>query len=161
MLEDTCQAIRDKYEGKIDVLVDKDRLQPSDDWNHRLNLWLQECHAAIILFSKRAIENSGWVAKEATILSWRADLNPDFKLFLVMLQGETMADDLRRVCSGVLQIDRFQCIQQAQQAKDILEGIAEMLDKLIDLAVYPQTPREILQEGIAKILDPCTGQPCV
>ncbi|MFZ4703509.1 MAG: toll/interleukin-1 receptor domain-containing protein, partial [Candidatus Methylumidiphilus sp.] len=141
---------------QIDVLVDKDRLKPSDDWNHRLNLWLQECHAAIILFSKRAIENSAWVAKEATILSWRAELNPKFKLFPVMLKGETTPDDLKRVCSGVLQIDRFQCVHDAQEAKDILDGIAEALDALKDLAKLPLTPMEILQEGIAKILDQCT-----
>ncbi len=156
LLETICQAIRDKYVDQIDVLVDKDRLKPSDDWNHRLNLWLQECHAAIILFSKRAMENSAWVAKEATILSWRAELNPKFKLFPVMLKGETTPDDLKRVCSGVLQIDRFQCVHDVQEAKDILDGIAEALDALKDLAKLPLTPMEILQEGIAKILDQCT-----
>ncbi len=87
LLEDTCRAIRQKYGGRVEVLVDKDGLVPGEDWNHRLNLWLAECHVAIVLFSRRAIEKSDWVAKEAAILSWRAELDKDFTLIPVMLDG--------------------------------------------------------------------------
>ena len=153
LLQATCRAISDKYGERVKVLVDIDGLKPSDDWNHHLNLWLAECHVAIILFSKRAIEKSGWVAKEATILSWRAELDPSFKLIPVMLDGETTPEDLTEVCSGVLQIDRYQCIRNAQTAQDILYGIVQALGEPDDLmASYPLTPLEILQGGIAAIL---------
>ena len=91
------------------VLVDKDGLIPGDDWNHRLNLWLAECHAAIILFSKRAVEKSGWVAKEAAILSWRAELDDGFTLIPVTLKGESTAQDLARDFLGTLRIDCVLC----------------------------------------------------
>ncbi len=153
LLKTTCQAIRGKYGERVKVLVDIDGLKPSDDWNHCLNLWLAECHVAIILFSKRAIQKSGWVAKEATILSWRAELDPSFKLIPVMLDGETTPEDLSEICSGVLQIGRYQCIPNAKTAQNILDGIAKILGESDDLAAgYPLTPLEILQGGIAAIL---------
>ena len=152
LLEDICQALRDKYEGKIDVLVDKDRLKPGDDWNDRLNIWLQECHIAIVLFSKRAIEKSGWVAKEATILSWRAAVDQDFKLIPVMLKGETTPEELTNDFLGVLQMGRWQCISDVEKAEDILDGLADILGELENLSSHPLTPLEILQEGIADIL---------
>ncbi len=152
LLEDTCQAIRDKYEGKIDVLVDKDRLKPGDDWNDRLNIWLQECHIAIVLFSKRAIEKSGWVAKEVTILSWRAAIDQDFRLIPVTIKGETTPEELTIDFLGVLQMGRWQCISDVEKAEDILDGLADILSKLESLSSHPLTPLEILQEGIARIL---------
>jgi hypothetical protein len=57
----------------------------------------------------------------------------------------------------VLQIDRYQCIPNAQTAEDILRGIVEALGEPDGLmASYPQTPLEILQQGIAKILEEAT-----
>ncbi|MHC4222077.1 MAG: hypothetical protein ACYST9_06615, partial [Planctomycetota bacterium] len=50
LLEDTCTAIKHKYGDRVDVLVDRDGLVPGEDWNHQLNLWLSECHVAIIIF---------------------------------------------------------------------------------------------------------------
>ncbi len=81
--------------------MDKDGLIPGEDWNHQLNLWLAECHVAIVLFSKRAIEKSDWVAKEAAILSWRAELDKDFTLIPVMLDGESTPEDLAKDFLGV------------------------------------------------------------
>lgn len=153
LLGETCRAIREKYGQRVEVLVDKDGLIPGDKWDHRLNLWLAECHVAIILFSKRAIEKSHWVAKEAAILSWRAELDTNFTLIPVMLDGETTPEDLARDFLGVLKIDANQCIRNAQTAAEILAGIVEKLGGPQDLAGdYPQTPLERLQGGIAKLL---------
>jgi hypothetical protein len=65
LLQDTCKALKAEYSDKIEILVDYEGLHPGDDWERRLNEWLAECHAAIILFSRRAIEESNWVRKEA------------------------------------------------------------------------------------------------
>ena len=153
LLEDTCRAIRQKYGKRVEVLVDQDGLVPGDDWNHQLNLWLAECHVAIILFSRRAIEKSDWVAKEAAILSWRAELDEKFTLIPVMLDGESTPEDLAKDFLGALQIDRNQCIRNAQTADDILAGILRKIGAPEDLAGdYAQTPLERLQGGIAKLL---------
>lgn len=127
LLEDTCAAIWQKYGDRVEVLVDKDGLIPGEDWNHRLNLWLAECHVAIVLFSKRAVEKSDWVAKEAAILSWRAGLDKDFTLIPVMLDGESTPEDLAKDFLGVLRIDTNQCIRNAKTAGDILAGIVRKL----------------------------------
>jgi len=153
LLDDTCQAIRLKYGNRVEVLVDKDGLVPGDDWNHQLNLWLAACHVAIILFSRRAIEKSDWVAKEAAILSWRAELDEDFTLIPVMLDGQSTPEDLAKEFFGVLKIDAHQCIRQAQTPEDIPTGIAPGLGEPEDLAgEYPQTPLGSLQGGYAKLL---------
>ena len=153
LLADTCNAIRARYDERVEVLVDKQGLLPAQKWNHELNLWLAECHVAIILFSKRAIEKSLWVAKEATILSWRAELEPDFKLIPVMLDGQSSPADLAKDFLGVLKIDENQCIPDAKTADDILAGIVKALGDADDLAAqYPATPLEQLQGGIEKVL---------
>jgi hypothetical protein len=158
LLEDTCKAIRKRYGDRVEVLVDKDGLTPGDDWNHRLNLWLAECHVAIILFSKRAIEKSDWVAKEAAILSWRAELDEDerFTLIPVTLGGESTPEDLARDFRGTLRIDDKQCIQDGQSAQDILAGVAPQIDRRLLAGAYPRTPLERLQEGIARLLAKAT-----
>ncbi len=61
LLEDTCGAIRRYYGASVRVLVDQDGLVPGADWNRQLDLWMAECHVALILFSKRAVEKSDCV----------------------------------------------------------------------------------------------------
>ncbi len=63
----------------FEVLVDKQRLQLGDNWRRQLYLWMQQCHGAVILFSKGALE-SDWVYYEATVLTTRKYLEPDFTL---------------------------------------------------------------------------------
>ena len=159
LLEDTCSAIKAKYGDRIDVLVDRDGLVPGEDWNHQLNLWLSECHVALILFSKRAVDTSAWVQKEATILSWRAELNDDFTLIPVTIKNETSVDDLAKDYLGTLKIDTNQCIRDIQSADDIVAGFALKFGEPDKLRVsYPQTPLEKLQGGISKLLSDQTTQ---
>lgn len=154
LLRNTCQAIREHYSDKVDVLVDKDGLIPGEDWNHQLNLWLAECHVAVILFSKRAIEKSDWVAKEAAILSWRRELDPKFILIPALLDGESTPEDLAKDFFGTLKIDTNQCIRGAQTAQDILDGLVHKLGGPEDLAArLQQTPLEQVTAGFAAVLD--------
>ena len=153
LLKKTCRAIGDYYEDRVEILVDKDGLIPGEDWNHQLNLWLAECHVAIILFSERAIKKSNWVAKEAAILSWRAEIDPNFTLIPVLLDGQATPEDLQHDFAGILQIGTNQCIRNAANAADVLAGVRAQLGNKDALATsHPQTPLEQLQGGIAKLL---------
>jgi hypothetical protein len=126
LLKATCDKLKEHYGDRIEILVDLD-LQAADAWEPRLNEWLAECHAAIILFSRRAIETSNWVKKEATILAWRRQFDDGFKLIPVTLDQQTCADDLATDYFGTLGIEVSQCVRDAACADDILEGVIEAL----------------------------------
>jgi len=116
LLLEVIKDIKQEYGECIDVLVDKDEhgLLVGHDWEKRLNEWLGECHAAIILFSKRARENSNWVKKEATILSWRRELDKEFILIPVLLNNQTNPEDLENDLFGTLRINVFKKPKQAR-----------------------------------------------
>ena len=152
LLNNTVKAIKMKYGDKLDILVDKDGLIPGDKWEHKLNLWLAECHVAIILFSKRAIEKSDWVKKEAAILSWRAELNPQFLLIPVLLDGETTPENLAKDFFGTLKIDANQCVRNAKTAPKIVAALEAKLGKPDGLPTPHPTPLEIVQESFAQLL---------
>jgi len=125
LLLDVIKDIKQEYGDAIEVLVDKDQhgFPVGHDWEKRLNEWLAECHAAVILFSKRALDNSNWVKKEATILSWRRELDIDFILIPVLLHNQTNPEDLAKDLFGTLRINKDQCIRDAETSQDVLEGL--------------------------------------
>lgn len=86
-LHEICLKLQ-AHDNDCHVLVDKSgEIYPSEDWEKRLDEWLAECHAAVILVTKAALQ-SWWVLKEATILKWRWQLDPNFNhLFIVLLDG--------------------------------------------------------------------------
>jgi hypothetical protein len=58
LLREICDAIKAQNAGvEIEVLVDQ-FIGSGEDWEKHLNFWLAECHAAIILYSKRALQQS-------------------------------------------------------------------------------------------------------
>lgn len=153
LLQATCTELATAYGDRVEILVDYDGLQPSDDWERRLNEWLAECHAAIILFSRRAIEGSNWVKKEAAILSWRAGLEPGFKLFPVLLDQQATPEDLEGDdFFASLAITRAQCVQNATTAEGIRHAIRTRLDQLLTSFALPQTPFERLREAVATVI---------
>ncbi len=156
LLADTCALLRQEYGKSIEILVDQDPhgLYPGCDWEYRLNEWLAECHAAIILFSKRALTLSNWVKKEATILSWRHELDPNFTLIPVLLDGQVEPADLEKDLFGALRINTGQCVERAANATDIVEGIK-------DSAIGPPsalrtttalTPFDKIERAVSKLL---------
>lgn len=153
LLQDTCQALKAEYGDKIDILVDYEGLHPGDDWERRLNEWLSECHAAIILFSRRAIDESNWVKKEAAILSWRAELDPGFPLFPVLLDQQTTPEELEKEFFGTLRITRTQCISKVTTAEQILAGIKLKLgEHPAILQGTGKTPFERLLEAVESVI---------
>ncbi|MEF8731811.1 MAG: toll/interleukin-1 receptor domain-containing protein [Candidatus Accumulibacter meliphilus] len=153
LLQDTCKALKAEYSDKIEILVDYEGLHPGDDWERRLNEWLAECHAAIILFSRRALDGSNWVKKEAAILSWRAQLDPDFPFFPVLLDQQSSAEDLDKEFFGTLRITRTQCITDVTTAQQILGGIKPKLkDHPAILRGTAKTPFEQLLEAVESVI---------
>lgn len=153
LLRRTCTGLKACYEDDVQVLVDRDGLVGGDDWNRELNLWLAECHAAVILFSSRALTLSDWVKKEAAILGWRAALDPDFTLIPVTLEGESTSEDLAKGYFGALDIGRIQCVHADPNADDVVAKVSRRLGKREEIAAqHAKTPLDLLQGGIKKIL---------
>jgi len=153
LLRETCDGLKARYGGAIRILVDRDGLVPGDDWNKELNLWLAECQAAIILVSKRALEESDWVAKEAAILGWRKVLDPRFVLIPVTIEGESCQADLATGFWGSLEMGRIQGVHALRDAHAIVEGVATRLgepNELIQRCGF--TPLDLLRDAIAKLL---------
>ena len=80
------------------------------DWYKAISRWMAECHAAVILFSKTALYDSDWVKKEANNLAWRKELQGNFILIPVMLDG-LEPKDLEQGLSGILNITVRQCVR--------------------------------------------------
>ena len=153
LLREVCDALEARCQDSIQLLVDWSGLTAGDDWNRELNLWLAECHAAVVLVSKRALKRSDWVAKEASILGWRRALDPSFLLIPVLIAGESTKRDLATGFFGSLDMDRIQCVDVPRSAQAIVDGIAKRLGAPADLAARrAQTPLELLQGGIAHLL---------
>jgi len=155
LLLDVIYDIKNEYGDAIEILVDKDEkgLPAGHDWEKRLNEWLAECHAAVILLSKRAIENSNWVKKEAAILSWRRELDKNFLLIPILLQGQTTPDDLEKDLFGTLRISKDQCIRDVNTGQDVLNGIKNALGEKETLqGKIRLTPFDRLQVVVAKLL---------
>ncbi|MEG7525313.1 MAG: toll/interleukin-1 receptor domain-containing protein [Chromatiales bacterium] len=155
LLKATCKALKDAYGNSIDILVDQDEkgLYPGCDWESHLNEWLAECHAAIILFSKRAAETSQWVKKEATILTWRREIESNFTLIPVMLKGQIKQADLEQDIWEILHVEKNQYIQDAESADDIVDGVKLALGAPGAVkADFPQTPFERVESLVTKLL---------
>ncbi|RKZ70612.1 MAG: hypothetical protein DRQ44_00035 [Gammaproteobacteria bacterium] len=97
-----------------------------DDWYNSIERWMMEADAAVILFSKAALFDSDWVKKEVSNLSWRKNLDPDFVLIPVLLEG-LEPNEFNKGLLGVLQINRIQFIKDTNDATEI---VAELHKKL-------------------------------
>jgi hypothetical protein len=152
LLLEVIAAIKQEYGNKVEILVDKDPqgLPVGQDWEKRLNEWLAECHVAIILFSKRAIENSNWVQKEAAILSWRRELDKDFKLIPICIEGQTTPDDLDTGIFATLHIGKSQGIRNAANCQDIMTALRD--SKALEAQSW-QTPFDKLEQVITTLLE--------
>lgn len=133
LLREVCEGFRAIYGKRIEILVDIEGLLPSCDWRARLDDWLFDCDAAIILFSRRALDESDWVKFEASVLRWRASRDPAFRLVPVILPGESAAEDLEENFWRVVDVSRKQCLRGAGSAAEIVAGIkSHVLGELDD-----------------------------
>lgn len=125
------KKVRQRLKAKLQdlgltPLVDED-LIAGDTWRAKLHHWLGCCDGAIILFSKNALEQSVWVRKEATILSWRKSLYPGLVLVPVRLE-DVSEEDLRNGYFGSLELGE---LQQVCCAEDDEEAIENFIEKIV------------------------------
>ncbi|RKT46633.1 TIR domain-containing protein [Thiocapsa rosea] len=149
LLEDVCALLGPSGAG-FDVLVDQGGGIPAGaDWELKLNEWMAECHAAVILFSKAALHDSDWVKKEAAILSWRREVEDGFTLIPVLLDDLT-PEDLAKGLFGVLRVNKDQCVRCEATGQAITDAIVEGLGA--PPGPSPRTPFERLEDAVARIL---------
>jgi hypothetical protein len=135
----------------FDVLVDSERLRPGATWRNDIYTWLGICHAGIVLISPATLtEDSVWVPRESSILSWRKSLDSAFALVPVLLDGVT-ADDLRADLQfRDLGLHDLQCIvHESSEAT-----CAAVLTGLATLPNTARSPLEELAEQVEALLGP-------
>ena len=110
------------------VLLDKDRLEPGDDWRAKLHGWLGTCDGAVILLSEDSIQ-SDWLRKEATILTWRKSLRSELLLVPVFL-GDLRSNALTECGLGCLHLADEEAARLAPD--DDLPGDSWKVEDLTD-----------------------------
>jgi hypothetical protein len=86
-------VVRKLKEKGFNVLLDLERIEPGESWRSTLLRWLGECHGAVILFSREALECSAWVWVEATVLTWRRSRSPGLLLVPALLGDVSLVDE--------------------------------------------------------------------
>lgn len=131
LLKAICEGLEESIPATADlryrIIYDRDgAIVGGDDWYHSIDQWMIEANAAIILFSRAALFDSDWVKKEAAILAWRQQLDPDFVLIPVLLDGLT-PEELDKGLFGVLRIRSRQCIRNADDAGQVIMEVHRAL----------------------------------
>jgi hypothetical protein len=91
---DVRDAVADKLRALGHTpLVDATLIHPGDRWRATLLGWLGSCDAAVVLITSKAV-HSDWVRAEATILGWRAWLNPAMRVVPVLLDPDVSSAKL-------------------------------------------------------------------
>jgi hypothetical protein len=133
-------------EDGVEVLYDEEHIETGAQWRAAINALLAECDAAIILLTPDAL-TSTWVLKEATILRWRHDRDPNFKILvsanvdIAKLEENSLWNpiglhELQSLPSG-------SAAENAVAAKESLTGLAAQLRP---------TPLGLLAVAIASLL---------
>ncbi len=125
----------------FDILLDETRLEGGEPWRNRLHTWMGHCHDAIVLLTEKALK-SAWVLKEATILSWRQSLSPDFVLLPVYL-GISGSDVRKSETFSPLNLSETQALKDLTP-KALSEELIRLLTPLKRLGA--KTPRRLLKE---------------
>ncbi len=129
----------------FDVMWDGGEIAGADDWYARIHIMLAECRAAIMLFSERALTQSPWVLKEATILSHRVARDPAFRLLPIIMPGA----DESHLGKGVWDPLRITTIQYQRQNDGDVSDLVARARAGIDRSVQLRTPLDELVTAIA------------
>jgi hypothetical protein len=138
-----------RFEVFLDV---RGGLRPGDIWRDGLHKALRDCAGAVILLSPEALE-SGWVLKEATILSWRVFMNEALTVIPVRL-GVTR-QELAAKGFGTINLDAIQWVDVADATsahrKDAVDKILAVLTAIPVDAPAPTTWRSAAERWIAEL----------
>jgi TIR domain len=125
-------AVRDAVakrlgELKHTPLFDVALINPGDRWRAKLLGWLGSCHGAVILLTNRAVYRE-WVRAEATIIGWRAYLNPAMLVVPVLLDEDTSSSWLDELGLGPVQLrENIQFLNASELGNPDAEAIAEAI----------------------------------
>lgn len=134
----------------FEVLLDSKDLRANDDWRRELHTWMGLCNGAVILLSEHAFTKSDWVLREATILGYRREDEPDFVLIPVLLKSVTPARLRRKKVYNPLALDAIQAAT-GDSAGDIAAKVLGGLQKLRGPGRKPTTLQKV-EEVVATIL---------
>lgn len=135
---DFARMVRDRLEQRLtdgrragerefEVFLDVDGgLSAGDIWRDELHKALRTCDGGVILLTPDSIE-SGWVLKEATILSWR--VFEDKSVIVVPIVVDLQKADLDRNGFGPLDLDQIQWVEIANES-ELTEKIEEVVAAL-------------------------------
>src|SRR5216684_5215288 len=129
----------------FEVLVDRIRLQPGEEWRDEIYLWMGLCHGAVVLVSPAAIKiESIWVPRETSILLWRRTLDPRFIVIPVFLGGVTAAD-LQRGAFADMQLTEIQAVPATTPTE-----LANLLVARFSGLIREKSPLETLASRMAE-----------
>jgi len=142
-----------------DVLVDQERLARGKYWPTQLHEWLARCHVGVVLLTEDAAK-SAWVLKETSILEWRLDRDPSFRLFIARFPQVTDAL-LKENRYSALDLDRIHQIKLPDPGADTAEQyreraaqhIADTLRAELKSAAAPKTLFDELAGTLGDLLE--------
>ncbi len=112
----------------LEPLLDKERLEPGMRWRTKLFNWMATCEGAVLLLDEAGL-TSKWVRAEATILAWRAALNPELRLIPILIGQPRSA--LLAAGLNPVEIDELQLVRPTDEsAEDIAIQVAEAMRDL-------------------------------
>ncbi|MFC7738754.1 toll/interleukin-1 receptor domain-containing protein [Roseomonas sp. GCM10028921] len=126
----------------LDVLVDTERLRPGALWRQEIYAWLGLCHGALLLLSRRAIDDPAkyWVARETALLVWRRALDPSLRIVPLLLSG-VRREELSSGRFADLQLQEIQCVTAGEDlgetVRRVLEGLRPVPGTRIGVATTP------------------------
>jgi hypothetical protein len=140
-------ALNKDYE----VLLDRKRLQPTDPWRKELHTWMGLCQGAVVLLSEHAVGHSPWVKKEATVLSYRREMDEQFILvpvYVAPVSAATLKDekDFAPLELSATQAAAGTVDEIVEQVLASLKPLKEELDDKAPLRKLEQAAGEILSE---------------
>ncbi|MGZ6613103.1 MAG: toll/interleukin-1 receptor domain-containing protein [Solirubrobacteraceae bacterium] len=133
-LRSFVSALQD--DSLLEARVDID-LYAGGDWNLELNVWMAECHAAVVLLTPSALDRP-WVLKEVTTLVWRASLDAEFTVLPVWFDGVD-EDSVKASPLGPVFLERMQSIPGGDAAA-VAEAVKSRLAVVADRVAEASTP---------------------
>ncbi len=106
--------------------------RPGTDWRRELVVGLADTHAGVILFTEEAL-SSFWVLQEASVMSFRCDLNKDYRFIPVLIEPMT-PDRVKEHRFSDVALNHLQQIKGNPDA--IAASVAAALGKTADVGEH-------------------------
>jgi hypothetical protein len=109
--------------------VDYEGIDVGDPWNERITQGLHQCHAAVVLFSQRALE-SEFVKYEVSCLAYRKRTQPGFALYPVTID-DTAVEKVTEGFFGAIRFGDYQIGKLDDKRATIIKKLRDLNPDLI------------------------------